>query len=104
VVNVAVYVVAVAGAVTVWLAAPLSDHEPKTYCVPVVPACVAAASVWLLPEVHAYEQGVVQDAPSTVSASPVGELVTVIAVLPACVSCAPAETNVPGALWLLYSV
>src|SRR5947209_19256621 len=77
VLKVAVYVVAVEGPVTVCDAAPPSDQLAKTYCVPVAPACVAAAMVWLVPAVHCKEHGDVQAVPSTVSASPAGELATV---------------------------
>ena len=45
VVNVAVYVAAAAGAVTVCEAVPPSDHFENTYWIPVVPACAAAAIV-----------------------------------------------------------
>src|SRR5205807_1458840 len=78
VVNDAVYVVDVPGAVTVCEDAPLSDQLPKTYCVPVAPACVAAATVWLDPASHGTEHGAVHAAPSTVRDSPGGVLVTVI--------------------------
>src|SRR4051794_34174742 len=47
VVNVAVYVVDDDGAVTVCEAAPLSDQLPNRYCIPLAPACEAAAIVWL---------------------------------------------------------
>jgi uncharacterized SAM-binding protein YcdF (DUF218 family) len=77
-VKLAVYVAALDGAVTVWLAAPLSDQLPNTYCVPVAPACVAAAIVWLVPGVHWNEHGAVHAAASTVRLSPAGLLVTVM--------------------------
>jgi hypothetical protein len=107
VVKVAVYVVEDAGAVTECDAAPASDQFAKTYWTPAAPVCVAAAMVWVEPAVHCNEQGDVQATLSTVSESPAGELATVMALVePAvgCVSCAPRLINVPGALWLLYSV
>jgi hypothetical protein len=58
-------------------AAPLSDQLVKTYCVPVVPACVAAAIVCVEPGVHCNVHGDVQAALSTVSDNPAGELATV---------------------------
>src|SRR4051794_13139958 len=79
VVNAAVKVAAAAGATTEWDAACPSDQEPKTYCVPAAPACVAAATVWVEAWIHWNEHGVVQGTLSTVRASPAGELVTVIA-------------------------
>jgi hypothetical protein len=79
VVNVAVYVVEDAGAVTECDAAPASDQFAKTYWTPAAPACVAAAIVWVEPAVHCNEQGDVQATLSTVSESPAGELATVMA-------------------------
>ena len=66
-----------AGPVTVCDAAPLSDQLVNTYCVPVVPACVAAAIVCVVPGVHCTVHGDVQAALSTVSNNPAGELATV---------------------------
>src|SRR5579885_2690395 len=95
------------GAVTVWLAAPPSDHAPKTYCTPVAPGCAAAASEWLDPAIHVRLHGVVHGVPSTATVSPAGALDTVTAIeagaLPA-PSCDPTVTKLAGALWLLYSV
>ena len=63
-----------------WLAAPPSDQLENRYCVPVVPACVAAAMVCVVAAAHCNEHGAVQATPSTVSDRPAGELVTVIEV------------------------
>src|SRR5690348_13979759 len=78
--KVAVYVVGAAGAVTVWLAGPLSDQLPNTYCVPAAPACVAAAIVCVVPGVHCKAHGAVQFVPSTASVKPEGALAIVTAV------------------------
>ena len=45
------YTVGEAGAVTVWENAPVSDQEPKTYCVPVSPGCVVTTAMVCGPEV-----------------------------------------------------
>src|SRR5215831_19286321 len=79
VLKLAVYVVAAAGAVTLCDAAPASDQLAKTNCVPVVPACVAAAIVWLEPGSHWNVHGAVHAVPSTASDRPGGVLVTVMA-------------------------
>ena len=73
----AVYVVANPDAVTACDAAPPSDQLANTYCVPLAPACVAAAIVWLDPGVHWNAHGEVQLVPSTVSTRPAGALVAV---------------------------
>jgi hypothetical protein len=78
-VKLAVYVVAVEGAVTECEIAPPSDQLPKTYCVPVAPACGdVVATVCDVPAVHWRAHGAVQAVPSTVSARPAGEEVTVM--------------------------
>jgi hypothetical protein len=47
----------------------------------------------------------VHPVPSTVSANPAGELVTVVVTAPPPeLSSAPTVTNAPGALWFAYSV
>jgi hypothetical protein len=76
---VAVYVVALAGPVTVCDAAPPSDQLANTYWTPVPPACVAAAIVWLVPAVHCTLHGETHGAPSTVNDNPAGALATVTA-------------------------
>jgi hypothetical protein len=81
-------------------AAPLSDQLAKTYCVPLVPACAAAAAIVCVePGVHCNIHGDVQAALSTVSDNPAGELVTVTATVgPAApLSCGPTLKNDPGA-------
>jgi hypothetical protein len=77
VVNVALYVVALAGPVTECDAAPLSDQLANTYCVPAPPASVPAAIVCVDPGVHCAVHGDVHPTPSTVSDKPAGELATV---------------------------
>jgi amino acid transporter len=63
----AVYVVAAAGAVTVWDRAPPSDHPEKTYRLPADSACGdVVAMVWVLPGVQVNVRAPVKVAPSTV--------------------------------------
>ena len=77
VVKTAVKVAAEEGPVTEWEAAPASDQLVNRYWVPVAPGWVAAAMVWLVPDVHCTEHGAAQLVPSTVSVSPAGTLATV---------------------------
>ena len=58
-------------------AAPLSDQLANAYCVPVVPDCVAAVIVCVVPGVHCTVHGDVQATLSTISDNPAGELATV---------------------------
>ena len=74
----AVMVPALAGAVMVWLMAPLSDQLLKTNRVPVEPACgVVVAMVWFEPGVTWNVCGAVKGVPSKIRVRPAGDEVMV---------------------------
>src|SRR3954451_18174951 len=75
--KVALYVLAVAGAVMLCVAAPLSDQLENVYDVPATVCGEGALTEFAEPTTTVFVNGVLADEPPTVSFKPVGEDVSV---------------------------